>query len=266
MDSIPHISSLDNPRIRDALRLREQRHRRATGLFLAEGVREVSRAAGAGLVIREVFGCEAMLPRARELVPAGARYVSVADRVLAKLAYRENPEGVVAVAERPQRRLGEVAVGEDSLVLVAVGVAKPGNLGAMARTADAAGCVALLLVDSVVDAFNPNAIRASTCAVFSLAVIGVSTEEALKWLGEKGFRTIAADPGRGAAHTGLNLRGRVAVVIGAEDRGLDAEWLNCAQGVARIEMRGRTVDSLNASVSAAVLLFEAVRQRGEPRA
>jgi TrmH family RNA methyltransferase len=292
------ITSVDNPRVKDVLQLRKSRERRRLGLFIAEGPREVERAIAAGLVVREIFYAPDLLPAwtpqaapgrrdetqdekadekaaiVTDLRRAGhpansdrgparpsdaaaivteVRPQEVSTRVLAKLSYRAEPEGLIAVVEAPRRELPPDA----TLILVAVGIEKPGNLGAMARTADAAGADALLVADAASDPWNPNAIRASTGAVFTLPVIAATRAE----VAQLPHRRIAAVVDAPTLHTAADYTGPTAILVGAEDAGLDREWQALAQECVAIPMHGRTADSLNASVAAAVLLFEAVRQR-----
>ena len=248
------ITSSENPRVKEALRLRKGRERRRRGLFIAEGPREVERAISAGLAVREIFLAPELLPDwapssgLEELPPQ-----VVAARVLAKLSYRAEPEGVIAIVEIPQRELPADA----TLLLVAVGIEKPGNLGAMARTADAAGADALLLADTAADPWNPNAIRASTGAVFTLPVVEVQRDQ----IADLPHHKVAAVLGAAQHHTAQDYTRPTAFLIGAEDQGLSAEWRAEADTEVEIPMRGTTADSLNASAAAAVLLFEAVRQR-----
>jgi RNA methyltransferase, TrmH family len=252
------ITSGENPRIKSALRLRKSRERRRAGLFLAEGPREVERAIAAGLVVREVFHSPELLPDwDTSAVPPGVRTEAVIGRVLARLSYRSDPEGVIAVVEAPESALPA----DSTLLLVAVGIEKPGNLGAMARTADAAGADALLIADTNTDPWNPNAIRASTGAVFSLPMVAATRTE----VSRLPHRKVAAVLGAPAAHTDLDYIGPTAFLIGAEDEGLTDGWRAIADEQVQIPMRGRTADSLNASTAAAVLLFEAVRQRAHFR-
>jgi TrmH family RNA methyltransferase len=240
------ISSVDNPRVKEVVRLRSSRERRRRGLFLAEGPREVERARAAGLKVVATYFAPALIEW-----PGGEE---VSERVLAKMAYRAEPEGVLAVVEAPVRELPRGG----SLYLVAVGIEKPGNLGAMARTAEAAGADALVVAEAQADAWNPNAIRASTGAVFTLPVVEASLDE-VKSLG---VRVAAAVVGAGTAYTDADLAGPTALVVGAEDEGLDARWRDAADLAVSIPLRGTAADSLNAATAAAVLLFEAVRQRG----
>lgn len=242
------ITSVDNHRVKEVVRLRRGRERRASGLFVAEGVREVERARDAGLVIRETFV-------APELLPAWPHpSTEVSARVLAKMAYRPEPEGVLAIVEAPQRTLAEDA----TLILVAVGIEKPGNLGAMARTADAAGADALVIADARSDPWNPNAIRASTGAVFMLPIVEATREE----IAGLPQRKVAAVVGAKTRYTDADLTPPTALIVGAEDAGLSDEWKAVADEQVAIPVSGKIADSLNASAAAAVLLYETLRQRG----
>jgi TrmH family RNA methyltransferase len=214
-------------------------------LFVAEGPREVRRAREAGLRIEATYFAPGLID--------WDEGEEVDERVFRKMSYRAEPEGVLAVVEIPRR---ELPAGS-TLLLVAVGIEKPGNLGAMARTADAAGADALLVGDARSDPWNPNAIRASTGAVFTLPVLDatVDTVRALP------HRKVAATLGARARHTDESYTSPTAFLVGAEDTGLADEWRTLADVHVEIPMHARTADSLNASAAAAVLLFEAVRQR-----
>jgi TrmH family RNA methyltransferase len=240
------ISSLDNPRVKDVVRLRSVRERRRDGLFLAEGPREVGRARAAGFRIVETYYAPSLLEW-DEGEP-------VTERVLAKMAYRAEPEGVIAVIEAPRRELPSGG----TLYLVAAGVEKPGNLGAMARSAEAAGADALVVAEARCDIWNPNAIRASTGAVFTLPVVEAGLDEVAKL----DVALIAAVVGAPTLYTQADLTKPAAVVVGAEARGLGAAWLDAADHHVAIPVAKGSADSLNAATAAAVILFEAVRQRG----
>ncbi|HEX7009016.1 MAG TPA: TrmH family RNA methyltransferase [Phycisphaeraceae bacterium] len=269
------ITSTSNARVKQVVRLlREHRHRRATGLFIAEGWRQVSRAAQT-LPLRQLWSCPSLWssrPDAAEIqaflqdLPSAVERFEVPDAIMRKMAYLREPEGLLAVVEQPRWSLEQLpAVSDQTLYLVAAGIEKPGNLGAMARTAYAAGCQALLTAGAPVDAFNPNAIRASTCAVFCLPVIAAPEHEVLDDLTARGVRIVAATPQAAVPYTDAGLTGPLALAVGAEDRGLSQPWLEAADrtGGQRvvIPMRPGVVDSLNASVAAAILLFESRRQR-----
>jgi RNA methyltransferase, TrmH family len=240
------ITSVDNARVKEVVRLRSGRERRRSGLFLAEGPREVGRARAAGLRIVETYFAPALLEW-DEGEP-------VSERVLAKMAYRAEPEGVIAVVAAPQRELPAVG----GLYLVAVGIEKPGNLGAMARSAEAAGADALAVAEARADPWNPNAIRASTGAVFTLPIV----EASLADLTALPLTIVAADVGATTRYTDADLARPTAIVVGAEDSGLGAEWLAAADVRVSIPVAHGSADSLNAATAAAVVLFEAVRQRG----
>ena len=207
----------------------------------------MNRARDAGLTIAATYFAPALLawehPDAEE----------VDERVLRKMSYRDEPEGVLAVVEIPERVLPE----KSTLLLVAVGIEKPGNLGAMARTADAAGADALLVVDALSDPWNPNAIRASTGTVFTLPILDVTAGD----LQALPHRKIAATLGATTPHTSPDYTQPTAFLVGAEDDGLPETYREIADENVEIPMRGATADSLNASTAAAVLLYEAVRQR-----
>jgi TrmH family RNA methyltransferase len=240
------ITSPDNPRVKDVLRLRKSRERRRSGLFIAEGPREVERARSAGLIVRATYFAPELL--------AWDEGDEVSARVLAKMAYRAEPEGVLAIVEIPQREVPA----EATLVLIAVGIEKPGNLGAMARTADAAGADALLVGDATADPWNPNAIRASTGAVFTLPIADVTLDE-VRALSLQKFAAVVDAHHR---YTDADLTRPTAFIVGSEDDGLNDAWRAVADEHVAIPMRTQTADSLNAATSAGVLLFEAVRQRG----
>ncbi|HEY3920997.1 MAG TPA: RNA methyltransferase [Gaiellaceae bacterium] len=239
------ITSVDNPRVKDVVRLRKSRERRQSGLFVAEGPREVERARDAGLTIVATYYAPTLID--------WHDGEEVSERVLAKMTYRAQPEGVIAVVEAPQRELPR----DGTLYLAAVGIEKPGNLGAMARTAEAAGADALLVADAEADPWNANAIRASAGAVFTLPVV----EATLAEIADLPARLVAATPQAPIAYTDVDLTARTTLAIGAEDEGLPAEWLAAAEFSVSIPIAAGTTDSLNAASAAAILLFEARRQR-----
>lgn len=271
MTSPKRLSSADNPRVKALVKLRQQRHRRRTGLFIAEGTRELSRALAGGLSVRDVFVCPELWTGDEDpirSIPGLGNAANISSlleltpMLFRKAAYRQHPEGILAVFKQPQWCLEELSLAGNGLFLVAVGISKPGNLGAMVRSAVAAGATAMLSTDTVVDAFNPNAIRASTGAVFTFPVIGATTERIQQYLAQRKVNVIMADPNADRPYTDVDLTGPVALVIGAEDLGLGDRWRGAARGVnVTIPMLGQAVDSLNASIASAVLLFEAVRQR-----
>ncbi len=268
------ITSPSNPRVKRVMQLRKPRERRSSGLLLAEGEREISRAVAAGLAVVELWVCGAASSgtgtghNIQRLCTERTQVIETDAKVFAKLTYLEASEGVLAVVEQPQWTMETLPASHgEALVLVAVGTEKPGNLGAMVRSADAAGCDFVLAPDGdtagggSVDVFNPNAIRASTGAIFTIPTVACTDSQAIAFLQQRGFRIIATTPDGGTPYTATDLTGPTAIVIGPEDTGLSAAWLAAAQARALIPSRARIVDSLNASVAAGIILFEAVRQR-----
>ncbi|MEM6458189.1 MAG: RNA methyltransferase [Planctomycetota bacterium] len=278
MPERPTITSPANPRVKWAARLRAKaRQRRREGVLLAEGAREVGRAAAAGLRPVAWFGCAELLGEDQGPllgVPGvpGVEPTWVSAAVLRKLTFHDRPEGQVAVFETPSWSLEDLELGDDALLLVAVGTEKPGNLGAMTRTAAAAGCAAVVAVGPAIDVFGPSAIRNSTGAVFTLPVVVIEdAATAIDWLKDHRVRIVAAvadGPGSDAddcfTWPGW-AAGRCGVVVGPEHAGLDDTWRDAADTQLHIPQatgpHGGGVDSLNASNAAAVLLFEAVRRR-----
>ncbi len=270
----PTITSLTNPRVKRVMKWRKPRERRRDGVLIAEGSREVERAFAAGLTPIHLFIAPASFDRnidtklsSRDATRPRVSPTHVSAEVLAQMAYHRKPEGVLAVFEAPVHTLGTLPAPLNPLYLVAVGSEKPGNLGAMVRSAAAAGCDAVLAVGPVVDTFNPNAIRNSTGAVFSLPVVTVERDvDAIAWLRSRDVRIAAALVDGDVPHHAADFTGPLALVVGPEHAGLNDAWRLAADLPLTIAMPGtagaaHAVDSLNASTAAAVLLFEAVRQR-----
>lgn len=259
------ITSLTNPRVKAAVRLRDRRERERTGLTIVDGAREILRALDAGVRVDHVFIAEDLV-RSHEAVAVADRLrqrpttIPVSAAVLAKVAFGERSDGVVAIVEPPLVTLDDLAPPGDALIVVLESVEKPGNLGAVLRTADAVGAAALIAADPRTDPFNPNAIRASIGTIFAVPVVQASSEEALGWLLAHGIRPIAALVDASRAYTEADLAGPLAIVLGSEAAGLSETWRSDAVTAVSIPMHG-LADSLNVSTAAAILLFEAARQR-----
>ncbi len=267
MDERP-ISSLHNPRVRAAAALRDRRARDEAGLTLIDGIRELARALSGGAQIDELFVSEARLgPDSLDAVgrarTRGARIVAVSDVVLDRLAFGDRSEGVVATVRIPDLALDALRLPPDPLVVVVEGVEKPGNLGAVLRTADAVGVDAVIAADPRTDLFNPNAIRASLGTIFAVPLAAGSSEAVRDRLRRDGLRLVAARVDATALYTDADLRGPLAVVLGSEAEGLTDAWRGDEVTTVRLPMLG-IADSLNVSIAAAVLLYEARRQRGIP--
>ena len=268
----PPITSLTNPRVKAAVRLRDRRERDATGLTIVDGAREILRALDAGVRVETAFVAPDLL-RSPDALTVDARLhgwpatIEVSAAVLAKVAFGERSDGVVAIVETPSLTLADLALPDDPLVVVVEGVEKPGNLGAVLRTADAAGVNVVIAVDPRTDLFNPNAIRASIGTIFALPVIAATSAEVVAWLTARGIRPLATVVEATTTYTDVDFRGPVAIVLGSEAAGLSDAWHTSEVSPIAIPMLG-LADSLNVSIAAAVVLFEAVRQRtapGEPR-
>jgi RNA methyltransferase, TrmH family len=260
------ITSPANARVKELVALRRRRVRDAERVVVVDGTEEAALAVEAGARVRSLFHCpELMSPAAGDLVSriraSGVETVRLSRAAFEKAAYREGPDGVLLVAESVDRSLDEVAgLGEAPLLLVSQGVEKPGNLGAMLRTADAAGVSAVIAADPVTDWANPNVVRGSKGTVFAVPVASATTHSTMAWLRGRGVRVVATTPDTDTVHTAADLTGPVAVLVGTEKHGLTDDALAAADVRVRIPMAGR-VNSLNVATAAAVVLFEAVRQR-----
>ncbi|WP_291425511.1 RNA methyltransferase [Deinococcus sp.] len=252
------ITSLQNPQVKRLVRLRTRREREAEGVMLVEGARELSRALQAGVRLREVFSCPELLgPEASALADVLQTGTLLSRSAFEKVSGRENPDGVLGVAEQPEPRLPNP--GPEALIVLLHGLEKPGNVGAILRTADAAGAHAVLVLGRGADPFGPNVIRASQGAVFSVPTAVLPEAEALDWLQRHHFRTVACTPDARQDYWDTPLTGRTALLLGTEHEGLPAEWRGTHQAV-KIPMYGQA-DSLNVATAAALVLYEAVRQR-----
>ena len=264
---MPEITSLQNPRIKAALRLRSSRQRRKQGRLLIDGLREIGRAIQAGIHLIEGFFCpqkadSGQLQKLLDLwAKTGTPLWQVSPAVMEKLAYGQREEGMVAVAEMPSRRLEDLVVPDRPVVAVLEGVEKPGNIGAVLRSADGAGIAAVLLADCPVDLWNPNTIRASLGCVFTMPMAISRSLQVLDWLRERGMRMYAARVDGSILYTEADLRPPAAIVLGSEAEGLSPIWAGPDIQAIRIPMRGQA-DSLNISVAAAVLFYESLRQQG----
>lgn len=254
------ISSAQNPKIKQLLALQDKsRLRRETGLFVVEGARELEHCIEAGLELDTVFVCPDIagtsLPRLQ-----AAHVFEVSRELYAKMAYREGTEGVIAEVRSRKLTLPELQLRPNPVIAVLESVEKPGNLGAVLRSADAAGIDAVIVCDPLTDLYNPNLIRASIGAIFTVPCVACSSEEAIAWLKAKGIRILTAQLQDSSLYYDCDMTCGTAIVMGTEATGLSSAWREAADAHIRIPMLGR-LDSLNVSVSAAILLYEAVRQR-----
>ena len=270
------ITSAQNPKIKNLLLLQEKsKARREQGLFVVEGRRELEHCIEAGFRVRTVFVCPEVAgadfstslettvschSEEAEGRRENLHIVEIPEALYRKVAYREGTEGVLAEVEVRERRLEDLALSEHPLVMVLESVEKPGNLGAVLRSADAARADAVIVCDPLTDLWNPNLIRASIGAVFTVPTVCASSAETIDWLKSRGIRILTAQLQDSSWYYDTDMTGGTALVMGTESTGLTDVWRRAADAHIRIPMLGR-LDSLNVSVSAAILLFEAVRQR-----
>jgi TrmH family RNA methyltransferase len=261
-----NITSKQNPRIKDASRLRSRRERTRQRRFLIDGLREIERAAATGVRFVEAFirddvsnsaNCKATLNAIEE---TDAEIFIVSSDVYAKLAFGERDDGIVVVAETPQRSLSDLMLPEKPFLAVIEGVEKPGNVGAILRSADAAGVDAVIIADGRTDLYNPNTIRASLGTVFQSNVCEATSAETMEWLRSRELAIVAARPNAETPYTDFDYTRGVAIVLGSEAEGLTGTWSGARITPVRLPMQG-IADSLNVSTTAAVLFYEALRQR-----
>jgi TrmH family RNA methyltransferase len=259
------ITSPQNPRIKALKKLDKASERREQGVFPIEGMRELCLADGAGYEITQLFICEELLTESddynlKKCALKGTEVFHINKEVYEAIAYRGTTEGVIATAKPKAHTLDSLRLSPNPLILVIEGVEKPGNLGAMLRTCDAVGVDAVIVCDTKTDVYNPNAVRSGVGTVFTVQIAVASSDEVISYLKEQNITTYAAELTATEAHYQKNFKESTAIVVGDEATGLSAQWMKAADQHIKIPMLGR-IDSLNVSVSAAVLLYEALRQR-----
>ncbi len=278
------ITSLQNAKIKQLLQLQQKsQERRKADLFVVEGRRELMHCLEAGFTVDTVFWCPQVETATEPMppVPDGVRMIEVSKAVYEKIAYRGSTEGVVAEVRTRQLTLDDLpltagaraaspaTVGARTaspattapLLVVLERVEKPGNLGAILRSADAAGVTAVIVCDPLTDLYNPNLIRSSVGAIFSVPTVACSSEACIAYLKAHGIQILTAQLQDSSLYYDTDMRRPTAIVMGTEATGLTPQWREAADAHIRIPMLGR-IDSLNVSVSAAILMYEAVRQRG----
>jgi len=258
------IASRQNTRVKNAAKLRDRKGREQQGRIIIDGVREISRAVAAGIELVEVFVVEANVDaRTQQLlseIDNDVDLVAVTDAVFEKITFGNRSDGVIAIACPPHRDIADLEVGDQTIIAVLEHVEKPGNIGAVIRSADAAGVSAIIIVEPGTDLFNPNAIRASAGTIFSLPLVSCTTEAARSWLHNHGFHVFTSRVDGAVDYTAENYVGKTAIILGCEAHGLSNAWRGSDVTAVKIPMFG-IADSLNVSVTAAVLFYEAIRQR-----
>jgi len=247
------ISSASNPRLKEIAKLREGKHRRRSGHFLIDGRREVERAIHCGIRIVELFVTE-------EVRFPGVPTTLVAENVFGKIAFGNRNDGILAVAETPQWPLDTFPTNALPLLAVLEGIEKPGNVGAVFRSADGAGLDGILVTDPATDLFNPNVIRSSLGTIFKIPTAVTESREAFDWLRKHAIHLAVARCDGAIPYTDYDFRRPTAIVLGSEADGLSAIWSGLGATAISLPMHG-IADSLNVSSAAAVLFYEAIRQR-----
>lgn len=266
------LTSMQNDRVKQLVKLRDRRARDETGLFLIEGYRELSRAVDAGVAVEALYICPELFLGAHEgglierALQLGGQLFVCSAQVFQKISYRDRPDGLIAVAAQHHRTLVDL---ESSLkrkkasppfLIVAEAIEKPGNLGTILRSSDAVGLDGVVVCDRCTDIYNPNVVRASVGTLFTVPVVESGSEEALQWLKEQGIAVVAATPSAEKEYTQVDMTGPVAIAVGTEQLGLSPVWMENADIQVRIPMLG-IADSLNVATATTLLLYEVVRQR-----
>lgn len=260
------ITSSANPRVKELVRLRERRARDERGLLLIEGYRELTRALDAKIPILDFYYCPSFFLGENEsallanAASQGATLYELAPDPFRKVSYRDRPDGLLATAPKVGIELAKLPLKANPLLIIAEAIEKPGNLGTMLRSADAVGADGIVVCDGVTDINNPNVVRASTGTLFHVPVACASREETLAFVKQHGLALLAATPHATAVYTEIDLTRPLALAVGAEQYGLSAEMMACADLTVRIPMAG-IADSLNVATATAILLFEIARQR-----
>lgn len=260
------ITSAKNPKIKDALSLMERRHRDLTGLMLIEGLKELTLAVKKGVELERLFYCEDLFTGIEEhelrraAATHGVETIPISAYVFDKMAYREDSCGMIAVAKQPTKTLNDIILKRPSLIIVVEGVEKPGNLGAILRSADAAGVDGIVVCGKSTDIYNPNVVRASIGTVFTVPLVKTTVSETIDWLNKNKIKMVATTPHTEIDYFDADLIKSCAIIMGSEHEGLSDLWFKEADTLVRIPMRGEA-DSLNLAMSTTLMLYEALRQR-----
>lgn len=259
MDSV--ITSLQNPKIKEVVKLRDRKPREESGLFLIEGYRELKRALDSGRKVETLFYCpELFLGTNENALISQCPAIRCTKEVFAKISYRDRPDGLLAVAPQMHLKLSDLKLKTNPFLLVAESIEKPGNLGTILRSCDAAGVDGVIVCDPTTDIHNPNVVRSSVGTLFTLPVLEAGSEETLQYLKNNGIAIVAATPHATQEFTEADFKGPLAIVVGTEQYGLSKAWMDQADIKVRIPMFG-IADSLNVASATTLMLYEVIRQR-----
>ena len=259
----PIITSAQNSKIKNILSLEKARERKLQNVFIIEGQKELSLAAEARYSFSSIFFCPEIVSAETvlQIVPHENLLIPVQQAVFEKIAYRDSTGGIIALAEQRKHTLSGIQLRKNPLLLILESVEKPGNLGAMLRTADAAKVDAVVICDPQTDFYNPNVIRSSVGCIFTTPIASATTEETLAWLKQNNIRVFATHLQAAKPYHEIDYTSASAIVMGTESTGLSDIWVQRAEASIIIPMQGK-IDSMNVSTAAAVIIFEATRQRG----
>lgn len=263
------ITSNQNPKVKAAVKLQNRKNRDEEGRFLIEGYRELSRALKGEVSIEMVFICQELFLGENEdhlldaISSCGGIIYPCTRSVFQKLSYRDRPDGLLAIAHKRELNLEqfEKMISDTPLLIIAEAIEKPGNLGSIMRSADGVRADGVIVCDRCTDIYNPNVVRASVGTLFTLPVIEAKSDDVLSWLRKKGIAIVATSPAATHTFTEERLTGSLAIAVGTEQLGLSKKWLDGADRIVSIPMRG-VADSLNVATATTLLLYEALRQRG----
>lgn len=262
------LTSLQNDRVKQIVRLRERSERDKSNLFLIEGYRELLRAADSGKKFESLFICPELFLGENE--PALIEKITsqrvplyiCTEAVFRKISYRDRPDGLIAIAPQMKTKLEQIELSPAPFLVVAEAIEKPGNLGTILRSSDAVGVDGLIVCDRCTDIHNPNVVRASVGTLFTVPVVEAEGDKTLQYLKSKGIKIVAATPGATEEFTKVDFTGPVAIAVGTEQLGLSEKWLSQADICVKIPMMG-VADSLNVAMATTLLLYEVQRQRGQ---
>lgn len=267
MSDFMEITSPQNNRVKQVVKLRNRRDRDKHNLYIIEGYRELSRGLEYGLRLESLFICpdyflgENEYPLIAQFQSFGTEVIQVPPHVFDKMAYRDRPEGLLGIAPQFRKGLADIQLSENPFLLIAEAIEKPGNLGTILRSADATGVDGLVICDRCTDIFNPNVVRASTGCLYSVPFAEANSIETIQWLKSKGIKVLAATPHTDNFYTDVDLTGPIAVAVGTEQYGLSDTWMDECDLRVKIPMLGMA-DSLNVATATTLMMYEVVRQRG----
>jgi len=260
------VTSVNNGRIKQCVKLRDRRSRDRNDKFLIEGYRELSRAVDATKTIEVLFYCPDLFLGTNEqtiislLEGRGVEIIQCSEKVFRKISYRDRPDGLLAIAPQMNMTFDDFRNDTPPLIVVAEAIEKPGNLGTILRSSDASGVNGLVVCDRCTDLHNPNVVRASVGTLFTVPVVEAGSMETLEWLHENNIAIVATTPSAEQEYTDVDMTGPVAIVVGTEQLGLSQQWLDAADIAVKIPMMG-IADSLNVATATTLLLYEVLRQR-----